>query len=54
MPTYTYHCDGRGHTFERTETISEHGKAKPQCPNCKSKKLSVVPSRVNVVTTKKS
>jgi putative FmdB family regulatory protein len=54
MPKYTYHCDGCAHAFERTETISEHEKAGPQCANCKGKKVSVVPNRVNVVTTKKS
>src|SRR6185295_8317702 len=40
--------------FERTETISEHGTAKPQCPKCGSKKVSVVPPHVYVVTSKKS
>ena len=40
--------------FERTETMSEHEAAKPQCPNCGSKKVSVVPGRVYVVTSKKS
>ena len=42
------------HTFERTETMSEHEAAKPQCPNCGSKKVSAVPGRVYVVTSKKS
>jgi putative FmdB family regulatory protein len=53
MPTYQYaaKCDT---TFERTETISEHEAAKPQCPKCGSKKVSVVPARIYVVTSKKS
>jgi putative FmdB family regulatory protein len=54
MPTYNYRCEKCGTTFERTETISEHETAKPQCPKCGSKKVSAVPGRVYVVTSKKS
>jgi putative FmdB family regulatory protein len=54
MPTYQYRCEKCGKTFERTETMSEHEAAKPQCPNCGNKKVSAVPSRVYVVTSKKS
>jgi putative FmdB family regulatory protein len=54
MPTYQYRCEKCGKTFERTETISEHEIAKPRCPKCGSKKVSAVPSRVYVVTSKKS
>lgn len=43
MPTYQYRCQKCDTTFERTETISEHEAAKPQCPKCGSKKVSVVP-----------
>ena len=34
MPTYPYRCEKCGKTFGRTETMSEHEAAKPQCPNC--------------------
>ena len=54
MPTYQYRCEECGKAFERTETISEHEKAKRQCPKCGSMKVSVVPGRVYVVTSKKS
>ena len=54
MPTYQYRCEECRKTFERTETISPHEAAKPQCPKCGSKKVSAVPSRVCVVTSKKS
>ncbi|MGH9340295.1 MAG: FmdB family zinc ribbon protein [Acidobacteriota bacterium] len=54
MPTYQYRCEKCGKTFERTETISEHERTKPQCPKCGSKKVSAVPGRVYVVTSKKS
>ena len=45
MPTYQYREECR-ETFERTETISEHEAATPQCPKCGSKKVSAVPGRV--------
>jgi putative FmdB family regulatory protein len=50
VPTYRYRCQECEKTFERTETMSEHERSVPDCPNCKSKKVSVVPSRVHVVT----
>jgi putative FmdB family regulatory protein len=49
-----HRCEECRKTFERTETISEHEAAKPQCPKCGSKNVSAVPSRVYVVTSKKS
>jgi putative FmdB family regulatory protein len=54
MPTYSYRCEKCGKKFERTEAISEHETAKSKCPKCGSKKVSVVPSRIYVVTSKKS
>jgi putative FmdB family regulatory protein len=54
MPTYQYRCDKCGKKFERTETISEHEALKPKCPKCGSKKVTFVPGRVYVVTSKKS
>ena len=54
MPTYQYRCEKCGKRFERTETISEHVAVKPQCPECGSKKVTFVPGRVFVVTSKKS
>jgi putative FmdB family regulatory protein len=54
MPTYQCRREKCGKTFERTETISQHEAMKPQCPNCGSKKVSAVPGRVYVVTSKKS
>jgi putative FmdB family regulatory protein len=54
VPTYQYRCKECGKSFERTETISEHEAAKVRCPKCNSKKVTQVPGRVNVVTSKKS
>jgi putative FmdB family regulatory protein len=54
VPTYQYRCRECGKSFERTETISEHDAAKVRCPKCNSKKVTQVPGRVHVVTSKKS
>lgn len=54
VPTYQYRCEKCGKSFERTETITEHEAAKAKCPNCDSKKVTQVPGRVHVVTSKKS
>jgi putative FmdB family regulatory protein len=54
MPTYQYRCEKCGKRFERNETISEHEAVKPQCPKCGSKKVTFVPGRFFVVTSKKS
>jgi putative FmdB family regulatory protein len=54
MPTYAYRCEQCGETFERTETISEHLKAKPPCPKCGSDKVVSVPTPFTARTGKKS
>ena len=54
VPTYQYRCNECGKSFERTETITEHEAAKVRCPKCNSKKVTQVPGRVHVVTSKKA
>jgi putative FmdB family regulatory protein len=54
VPTYQYRCEDCKETFERTETMAEHDLAKPQCPKCGSRNVSVMPGRIYVVTSKKS
>ena len=54
MPTYTYHCEKCGETFERVETMAEHEKAKPKCPKCESKKVTRKPSAFIAKTSRKS
>jgi putative FmdB family regulatory protein len=54
MPTYVYRCEQCGDTFERVETISEHGAAKPACPKCGSDNVAGVPAPFVAVTGKKS
>jgi putative FmdB family regulatory protein len=54
MTTHQYRCQKCDATFERTETISEHWTAKPQCPKSASNEVSVVPPHVYVMPSKKS
>jgi putative FmdB family regulatory protein len=54
MPTYVYRCEQCGERVERIETISEHEKAKPQCPKCGSDKVVSVPTPFMATTGKKS
>jgi putative FmdB family regulatory protein len=54
MPTYEYRCEKCQATFERTESVAEHEAAKPRCPKCGSKKVSRVPGRFYVITSKKT
>jgi putative FmdB family regulatory protein len=54
MPTYAYRCTKCGETFERIETISEHGKSKVKCPKCDSEKVVSVPTVFVAMTAKKS
>ena len=54
MPTYVYRCAQCGDTFERIETISEHGAAKPPCPKCGSGEVAGVPTPFVAMTGKKS
>ena len=54
MPTYDYVCRKCGHDFQRVERISEHMKARPRCPKCKSTKVERVFTAAFVKTVKKS
>jgi putative FmdB family regulatory protein len=54
MPTYVYRCAQCGDTFERIETISEHGATKPSCPKCGSAEVAGVPTPFVAMTGKKS
>jgi putative FmdB family regulatory protein len=54
MPTYVYRCEDCGHEFERVLLMSEHDRAKPQCPKCKSERVAQAVSSVFVKTSRKS
>lgn len=42
MPTYEYQCNTCGETFEVTGCFSCLANYKPECPNCKSKKIKKI------------
>jgi putative FmdB family regulatory protein len=54
MPTYVYRCDQCQETFERVETMSEHGASKPRCPKCGGDQVVSVPAPFTAKTAKKS
>lgn len=54
MPTYEYQCDNCKKHFTTVESIERHGRAKPACPKCKSKKVTQVFRSFFVKTSKKS
>ena len=54
MPTYEYRCGDCGHEFTTVLRISEHDKAKKQCPKCKSDNVEQAFSTVFVKTSRKS
>jgi putative FmdB family regulatory protein len=54
MPTYRYHCEACGETFEHAEHLAEHQTAQPPCPKCGSEKVQHVPTQFVTKTSKKS
>ena len=54
MPVYDYRCRDCEHEFVIIESLEEHEKAKPACPECGSTSVGRVISAVNVQTAKKS
>ena len=54
MPIYEYRCQGCGREFTLILSISEHDKAKPKCPKCKSAKVQHAVSAVFVKTSRKA
>jgi putative FmdB family regulatory protein len=54
MPTYEYQCQECRKEFSLIMSIGEHGKKKPACPKCDSKKVQQQVSTFQAVTSKKS
>lgn len=54
MPTYLYHCQNCGKSFERTEHMAEHESVKHRCPKCKSAKVAHSVAPFFARTAKKS
>ena len=54
MPTYEYECNECLAHFERVESIATHGRKRPTCPKCKSRRVTQVLSSFFAKTVKKS
>lgn len=54
MPTYEYQCQECQKEFSQEMSISEHERARPVCPGCKSRKVTQLISGFQVVTSRKS
>ncbi|MGZ8393094.1 MAG: FmdB family zinc ribbon protein [Gemmatimonadales bacterium] len=54
MPTYEYRCRDCHHVFDRTGPLSEHGRRRPECPQCRSKKVEQVLTSFFAKTAHKS
>jgi len=54
MPTYEYKCEQCRRHFTRLESIAEHGRRRPACPKCKSKKVTQLLAPFYAKTVRKS
>ncbi len=54
MPTYEYRCQECRKRFSRVERITAHGRRRPACPKCKSRKVTQVYTAFYAKTAKKS
>ncbi len=54
MPTYVYHCQPCGKSFEAVRSIQDHTRAAPPCPSCKGRKVEVVLTSFFAKTSRKS
>lgn len=54
MPLYEYQCRECRKTFSVRMKINEHGKKRPKCPHCGSRKLDQQYSSFFAKTGKKS
>ncbi|RJQ51481.1 MAG: zinc ribbon domain-containing protein [Desulfobacteraceae bacterium] len=54
MPRYDFVCDQCKKEFTVTMSITDHGKRKPECPKCKSRKVVQQVSTFQTKTSKKS
>ncbi|MBA4396592.1 MAG: zinc ribbon domain-containing protein [Syntrophus sp. (in: bacteria)] len=54
MPTYDYRCQKCNRKFSVKHSIAEYGKAKVDCPKCKSKNVKQQISLFIAKTSRKS
>jgi len=54
MPIYEYRCTKCGARFSRQEGLTDHGRRRPACPQCKSRAVEPVFSSFFAKTVRKS
>jgi putative FmdB family regulatory protein len=54
MPTYQYRCRDCNHSFERVQSMQEHGKRRPRCPDCEGENVEQVLSPFFARTSSKT
>jgi putative FmdB family regulatory protein len=54
VPTYEFRCGKCGKRFEKSMTVAEREKARPVCPECKSRKVERVLTAFFAKTSRKS
>jgi putative FmdB family regulatory protein len=54
MATYEYICRACTHRFSRMESLSEHGRVRVSCPECRSAKVDRVFTPFYAKTIRKS
>ena len=54
MPTYEYQCEACQHRFSAVQTISEHEREQPECPECGSARVTQLMSAFIAKTSRKS
>jgi putative FmdB family regulatory protein len=54
VPTYAYHCEQCGTSFEETQSMAEHEAGEIRCPKCGGEKVTSVISTFFAKTSKKS
>jgi len=54
MPIYEYRCTQCDTRFTQAETIAEHGRRLPECPQCRSRDVEPLLSAFFAKTIRKS
>jgi putative FmdB family regulatory protein len=54
MATYEYECQDCGHEFVVTESLAQHGRKRPACPQCRSTSVERIFTPFYAKTIRKS
>ena len=54
MPIYEYRCTACGHRWSLTESVADHDRRRPACPECESRAVEQVFTSFFAKTIRKS